>query len=62
MSQKDMFKTESSSTLAKGCQVSEADTELCPCGSGKSLAMCHGALCECGSGKPKFKCCHADDF
>lgn len=62
MSQKDMFKTDTTSTLAKGCQASDAQTELCPCGSGKSFAACHGAPCECGSGKPKFKCHHADEI
>ncbi|GAB4271350.1 MAG: hypothetical protein Kow0092_26060 [Deferrisomatales bacterium] len=48
--------------LRRGCQVSDPDVELCPCGSKTVFAKCHGAPCECGSGKPKFKCCHADDF
>jgi hypothetical protein len=48
--------------LKRGCQVSEADVDLCPCGSGKALAKCHGADCECGSKKPKFKCCHAGEL
>lgn len=62
MSQKDMFKTDSTSTLSRGCQASDSQTDLCPCGSGKTLAACHGAPCECGSGKPKFKCCHSDEI
>jgi len=49
-------------SLKRGCQVSDADVELCPCGSKKVFAKCHGLPCECGSGKPKFKCCHSDDF
>ncbi len=61
MSQKDLFKPQDS-TLKRGCQVAEMDTELCPCGSGKVFAKCHGGECECGSGKPKFKCCHTSDF
>lgn len=61
MSQKDMFKT-TDSTLKKGCQATDADTDTCPCGSGKAFGTCHGADCDCGSGKPKFKCCHTEDF
>lgn len=62
MSQKDMFKTDTTSTLARGCQTTDAQADLCPCGSGKTLAACHGAPCECGSGKPKYKCHHADEI
>lgn len=62
MSTKDMFKPEDSSTLKRGCQSKEGDVELCPCGSGKSLAKCHGMPCECGSGKPKYKCCHSNEI
>lgn len=62
MSQKDHFKHQDSSTLKRGCQMSEGETELCPCGSGDAFSKCHGADCECGSGIPKFKCCHTSDF
>lgn len=61
MSQKDMFHPEDN-VLKRGCQISEADVELCPCGSGKAFSKCHGGPCECGSKKPKFKCCHADEL
>jgi hypothetical protein len=47
--------------LKRGCQISEGEVELCPCGSKKAFAKCHGAACDCGSGKPKFKCCHSDE-
>jgi hypothetical protein len=49
-------------SLRRGCQVSDADVDLCPCGSKTAFAKCHGLPCECGSGKPKFKCCHSNDF
>ena len=49
-------------SLKRGCQVSDADVDLCPCGSKKAFAKCHGLPCECGSGKPKFKCCNSNDF
>lgn len=62
MSQKDMYKTETSSTLLKGCQVKDEITDLCPCGSGKTFVLCHGSPCECGSGSAKFKCCHQDEI
>lgn len=61
MSQKDLFHPEDN-VLKRGCQVSEGDVELCPCGSGKAFNKCHGAACECGSKKPKYKCCHADEL
>ncbi len=62
MSQKDMFKAPDSSTLKRGCQASDATTELCPCGSGKPFAACHALPCDCGSGKPSYKCCKADEI
>lgn len=61
MSQKDHFK-HTDSTLTWGCQSKDENVELCPCGSKKSFATCHGAPCECGSGKPKYKCHHADEI
>lgn len=61
MSHKNMFNPPDN-VLKRGCQVDEAQVELCPCGSGKAFAKCHGADCECGSKKPKYKCCHADEL
>ena len=61
MSQKDHFK-HGDSTLKMGCQADDGSVELCPCGSKKAFAQCHGAPCDCGSGKPKYKCCHSEDF
>lgn len=51
-----------SSSLKRGCQVDDAEVDLCLCGSKQTFAKCHGMPCECGSGQPKFKCCHSDDF
>ncbi|PLX41560.1 MAG: hypothetical protein C0608_05330 [Deltaproteobacteria bacterium] len=62
MSQKDHYNQSDSSTLKRGCQASDDVTDLCPCGSGKPFAKCHGKPCECGSGKPSYKCCQASDF
>lgn len=62
MSTKDKFGQHGSNVLNRGCQVADTDVDLCPCGSGKVMAKCHGLPCECGSGKPKFKCCHSKDF
>ena len=65
MSMKDLehkFHTDSQNVLKRGCTADEADIELCPCGSGKSFAKCHGAPCDCGSGKPRFKCCGSDEI
>ncbi|MDW7710080.1 MAG: SEC-C metal-binding domain-containing protein [Deferrisomatales bacterium] len=59
---KKFHEQQDANTLKMGCQVADAEVDLCPCGSKQSFAKCHGAPCECGSGKPKFKCCHTDDI
>lgn len=59
---KKFHEHQDANTLKMGCQVADDQVELCPCGSKKSFAKCHGAPCECKSGKPKFKCCHTGDF